>query len=94
MKNGYMLIDLLIFPTAIFVIGLVIIIATHSDPEESEKNVNEPELNSQPSIIPNSSSLVIEKCIDGITYLLVTENDENYMAPKEDRYGDNERCYE
>ncbi len=37
---------------------------------------------------------VEEQCIDGITYLLVTKNGKDYMAPKENRYGDNERCFE
>lgn len=33
-----------------------------------------------------------EQCIDGILYLLVRQDGQNFMAPKENRYGDNKRC--
>ena len=42
----------------------------------------------------NTGVTIAEQCIDGILYLLVNENGNRYMAPKENRYGDNERCYE
>ncbi len=37
---------------------------------------------------------VQEQCIDGILYLLVIKEGEKFFGAKENRYGDNERCYE
>ena len=33
-------------------------------------------------------------CLDGIEYWVVTMNGRDLLAPHQDRYGDNERCYE
>lgn len=35
---------------------------------------------------------VKERCLDGIMYLLVVENGQSFMAPKEDTFGYNVKC--
>lgn len=45
----------------------------------------------EPQPTPNA---VNTQCIDGIVYLFVTKAGENFMTPKQNRWGDNERCYE
>lgn len=46
---------------------------------------------SEPSVVEDS---VNRRCLDGIMYLLVVENGQSFMAPKEDTFGYNVKCSE
>ena len=96
------------FPAfTIFVVVLLIVVASCSDIkiEDTVKAVDEavseivqqktgtpetPETTETP-IIKNS---VTRKCLDGIVYLLVIDNGQSFMAPKEDTFGYNVKCSE
>ncbi len=43
---------------------------------------------------PSVKDFVGEQCIDGILYLFITKNGKDFMAPKEDTFGYNEKCSE
>ena len=60
--------------------------------ETIEESTNEFQNEQIESIAVEDS--VREECIDGIVWLFVTKDGKDYMASKENRYGDNERCYE
>lgn len=89
---------LLEFPGfAIFLIIVIIIIGSCvDDVEETATEVineqileaNEPE--PKASEVPADS--VNERCLDGIVYLLIVEDGQSFMAPKEDTFGYNEKC--
>lgn len=55
------------------------------DPVETEQVVEQP----PEPLIENS---VTEKCIDGIVYLLIIENGENFTGNKKDTFGYNLKC--
>ncbi len=93
------------FPAfTVVVIILIIAVASCSDIkiEDTVKAVDEavseivqqktgtPETPETP-IIENS---VTKKCLDGIVYLLVIDNGQSFMAPKEDTFGYNVKCSE
>ena len=43
---------------------------------------------------PKVENSVKEQCLDGIVYLLVVDNGQSFMAPKEDTFGYNVKCSE
>jgi len=89
------------FPGLVFVAIFIFIgvKACGSTSVEITTNENEPaqtieepiEQPTKPPVIENS---VKERCLDGIVYLLITEDGQSFMAPKEDTFGYNVKCSE
>lgn len=81
----------LMIPFIILVIIVGACVGAKKEKEETETEITETEI----TIIdtPTEDS-VSELCIDSILYLLVRQDNQNFMAPKENRYGDNKRCTE
>lgn len=84
------------FTIAVTIIILVVVtcIGVNSETtiEEVFEEVTETQTETEPAQIVTDS--VQEQCIDGILYLLVIKEGEKFFGAKENRYGDNERCFE
>ena len=80
-----------------FIILVVIVGACVGAIKEEEEEETETEITETTEITvdaPATEDSIREQCIDGILYLLVRQDGQNFMAPKENRYGDNKRCTE
>jgi len=72
---------------------------TGEDAVESIDEAVEELVQTQESTQESTESVVVEdsveeRCLDGIMYLLVVENGQSFMAPKEDTFGYNVKCSE
>ena len=94
---GWMLFE---FPEGLIVLVIIAVVVgscsqfIEIDVEETTEETTEEVLEETAEPDPTLENTVTEKCIDGILYLLVVEDGVRFMAPKENRYGDNERCYD
>ncbi len=81
------------FIIIVFVVGACV--AAITDKEETETEITET-VDAKTVEVTNAPAedSIREQCIDGILYLLVKQDSQNFMAPKENRYGDNRRCTE
>jgi len=75
-----------------FIILVVIVGACVGAVKEKEETETEITEITEPVDTPTTEDSIHEQCIDGILYLLVRQDSQNFMAPKENRYGDNKRC--
>lgn len=62
------------------------------NPDGTPVRPSNDQINHYEAELKTPSDAVEEQCIDGIVYLFVVKNGENYMAPKEDTFGYNVRC--
>lgn len=68
---------------------------SHQKIEPTETEQPAPPSNATPDEPQTLKNSVVEQCIDGVTYLLVTKDGKIYPpAPKQDRWGYNIRCDE
>ena len=80
------------FIIIVFVVGACVGAITEKEETETKTETEITEI-VEVTNAPAEDS-IREQCIDGILYLLVKQDGQNFMAPKENRYGDNKRCTE
>jgi len=82
------------FIIIVFVVGACVGAITDKEETETETTETVDAKTVDAKTVDTTEDSIHEQCIDGILYLLVRQDGQNFMAPKENRYGDNERCVE
>ena len=75
-----------------FIIIIVVVGACVGIKEKEETEITETAITETTVEASATEDSIREQCIDGILYLLIRQDGQNFMAPKENRYGDNKRC--
>jgi type IV pilus assembly protein PilA len=94
--KGFTIMELMIVVAIMGILAAIIIPAFQEHSEQTERPTTEQptKITSAPIKPIAESDGIKEQCINGIMYLFVIKGGENFMSPKQDRWGDNERCYE
>jgi len=76
------------------IIGIVVAACIGAVKETEEETETETTKTTEPLVANTlaTEDSIHEQCVDGILYLLIVKDGQNFMAPKENRYGDNKRC--
>ena len=78
------------FIIIVFVVGACVGVIKEKEEETETETTETTEI--LVANTPATEDSIHEQCVDGILYLLIVKDGQNFMAPKENRYGDNKRC--